>query len=86
MRIFIVSVFSFFFTLNQASAEFERGYADLVEELLPSVVSIATSQIVERRSSSMPESSEGHPLMTCLKIFLQSNAQKRKYDRIILVL
>ena len=50
MRIFIVSVLSFLFTLNQASAEFERGYADLVEGLLPSVVSIATSQIVERRS------------------------------------
>ena len=78
MRIFIVSVFSFFFTLNQASAEFERGYADLVEELLPSVVSIATSQIVERRSSSLPELPEGHPFNDMFKDFFGDQMPKRE--------
>ena len=78
MRIFIVSVFSFLFTLNQASAEFERGYADLVEGLLPSVVSIATSQIVERRSNSLPELPEGHPFNDMFKDFFGDQMPKRE--------
>ena len=78
MRIFIVSVFSFFFSLNQASAEFERGYADLVEELLPSVVSIATSQIVERKSSSLPELPEGHPFNDMFKDFFGDQMPRRE--------
>ena len=45
-RLFVLSLFSIFFTIQSASAQFERGYADLVDELLPSVVSIATSQTV----------------------------------------
>ena len=78
MRFFLVSVFTFFFSLNQASAEFERGYADLVEELLPSVVSIATSQIVERRSSSLPELPEGHPFNDMFKDFFGNQMPKRE--------
>ena len=78
MRIFIVGVFSFFFSLNQASAEFQRGYADLVEELLPSVVSIATSQIVERRSSSLPELPEGHPFNDMFKDFFGDQMPRRE--------
>ena len=78
MKIFIVSVFSFLFSINQASAEFERGYADLVEELLPSVVSIATSQIVERRSSSLPELPEGHPFNDMFKDFFGDQMPKRE--------
>ena len=78
MRIFIVGVFSFFFSLNQASAEFERGYADLVEELLPSVVSIATSQIVERKSSSLPELPEGHPFNDMFKDFFGDQMPRRE--------
>ena len=78
MRFFLVNVFIFFFSLNQASAEFERGYADLVEELLPSVVSIATSQIVERRSSSLPELPEGHPFNDMFKDFFGNQMPKRE--------
>jgi serine protease Do len=78
LRIFLISAFSFLFTFNQASAEFERGYADLVEELLPSVVSIATSQIVERRSSSLPELPEGHPFNDMFKDFFGNQMPKRE--------
>jgi serine protease Do len=78
MRFILVSVFTFFLSLNQASAEFERGYADLVEELLPSVVSIATSQIVERRSSSLPELPEGHPFNDMFKDFFGNQMPKRE--------
>ena len=78
MRIFLISAFSFLFTFNQASAEFERGYADLVEELLPSVVSIATSQIVERRSSYLPELPEGHPFNDMFKDFFGNQMPKRE--------
>ncbi|MDB3974332.1 Do family serine endopeptidase [Alphaproteobacteria bacterium] len=78
MRFFLLSLFIFFFSLNQASAEFERGYADLVEELLPSVVSIATSQIVERRSSSLPELPEDHPFNDMFKDFFGNQMPKRE--------
>ena len=54
-------LFSFLFFSNTAFAKFERGYADLVDELLPSVVSIATSQTIERQSRQLPELPEGHP-------------------------
>ena len=78
MRYFLISAFCFLFTFNQACAEFERGYADLVEELLPSVVSIATSQIVERRSSSLPELPEGHPFNDMFKDFFGNQMPKRE--------
>ena len=77
-KYFFLSIFIFFFFINNSFAQFERGYADLVEKLLPSVVSIATTQIVERRTSSIPELPEGHPLMTCLKIFLVIKCLKEK--------
>ena len=51
--------FQYFFYNPDASAQFERGYADLVDELLPSVVSIATSQTVERQTRQLPELPEG---------------------------
>ena len=60
-KYFFLSIFTTLFFINNAFAQFERGYADLVERLLPSVVSIATSQIVERRTSSIPELPERHP-------------------------
>ena len=78
MRFFLVSVFTFFFSRNEASAEVERGYADLVDELLPAVVSIATSQIVERRASSLPELPEGHPFNDMFKDFFGNQMPKRE--------
>ena len=43
---------SFFFISIQSSfAEFETGYADLVEKLLPSVVSIVTTQLIDCRNN-----------------------------------
>ena len=55
-RHLVLSLFSIFFIFQSASAQFERGYADLVDELLPSVVSIATSQTIERQTRQLPES------------------------------
>ncbi len=51
----LLSVAFFVFNINYAFSQFERGYADLVDQLLPSVVSIATSQIVERNMGNLPE-------------------------------
>ncbi len=70
--------FSVFFIFNQAFADFERGYADLVDKLLPSVVSIATSQIVERRTSSLPELPEGHPFNDMFEDFFGNQMPKRE--------
>ena len=78
MRFFLVSVFTFFFSLNQPSAEFELFYAVLFDELLPSVVSIATSQRVERRSSSHKELTEGKRFKDMCKDFGGKQMPKRE--------
>ena len=77
-KYFFLSVFTSFFFINNSFAQFERGYADLVERLLPSVVSIATSQIVERRTSSIPELPEGHPFNDMFEDFFGNQMPKRE--------
>jgi serine protease Do len=67
---------SLFFSNSFAS--FERGYADLVDKLLPSVVSIATTQIVERQASPIPELPEGHPFNDMFKDFFGNQMPKRE--------
>ena len=74
--------FSIFFIavlcLSNSYASFERGYADLVDKLLPSVVSIATTQIVERQASPIPELPEGHPFNDMFKDFFGNQMPKRE--------
>jgi len=77
-KFFSFSIFSLFFFINNSFAQFERGYADLVEELLPSVVSIATSQTVERRTGSIPELPEGHPFNEMFEDFFGNQMPKRE--------
>ena len=77
-KYFFLSIFTSLFFINNAFAQFERGYADLVERLLPSVVSIATSQIVERRTSSIPELPEGHPFNDMFEDFFGNQMPKRE--------
>jgi len=77
-RLFVLSLFSIFFTIQSASAQFERGYADLVDELLPSVVSIATSQTVERQTRQLPELPEGHPFNDMFDDFFGNQMPKRE--------
>ena len=77
-KFFSFSIFSLLFFINNSFAQFERGYADLVEELLPSVVSIATSQTVERRTGSIPELPEGHPFNEMFEDFFGNQMPKRE--------
>jgi len=77
-KFFSFSIFSLLFFINNSFAQFERGYADLVEELLPSVVSIATSQTVERRTGSIPELPEGHPFNEMFEDFFGNQLPKRE--------
>ncbi len=77
-KYFFLSIFTFFFFINNSFAQFERGYADLVEKLLPSVVSIATSQIVERRTSSIPELPEGPAFNDRFVEFFGNHMPKRE--------
>ena len=63
---------------SNSYASFERGYADLVDKLLPSVVSIATTQIVERQASPIPELPEGHPFNDMFKDFFGNQMPKRE--------
>ena len=77
-KFFSFSIFSLLFCLNNSFAQFERGYAELVEELLPSVFSIATSQTVERRTGSIPELPEGHPFNDMFKDFFGNQMPKRE--------
>jgi serine protease Do len=79
MKKFVLSIifFTAFYTSN-TFANFERGYADLVDKLLPSVVSIATTQIVERQASPIPELPEGHPFNDMFKDFFGNQMPKRE--------
>ena len=77
-RILVLSLFNIFFIIQSASAQFERGYADLVDELLPSVVSIATSQTVERQTRQLPELPEGHPFNDMFDDFFGNQMPKRE--------
>ena len=76
-RLLVLSLFSVLFTTQSIFAQFERGYADLVDELLPSVVSIATSQTVERQSRQLPELPEGHPFNDMFDDFFGNQMPKR---------
>ena len=77
-RFISILIIASFFSFNQAFAQFERGYADLVDQLLPSVVSIATSQVVERNTSSLPELPEGHPFNDMFEDFFGNQMPKRE--------
>ena len=77
-RLIFLSLFNIFFLTNNTFAQFERGYADLVDELLPSVVSIATSQTVERKTSQLPELPEGHPFNDMFDDFFGNQMPKRE--------
>ena len=61
LKKFFLFLSFFFISIQSSFAEFETGYADLVEKLLPSVVSIVTTQVVERQSNNVPQFPEGHP-------------------------
>ena len=77
-KVLSFSIFSLLFFINNTFAQFERGYADLVEKLLPSVVSIATSQIIERRTGSIPELPEDHPFNDMFEDFFGNQMPKRE--------
>ena len=77
-KVLSFSIFSLLFFINNSFAQFERGYADLVEKLLPSVVSIATSQIIERRTGSIPELPEDHPFNDTFEDFFGNQMPKRE--------
>ena len=77
-RLIFLSLFNILFLTNTTFAQFERGYADLVDELLPSVVSIATSQTVERKTSQLPELPEGHPFNDMFDDFFGNQMPKRE--------
>ncbi len=77
-RLIFLSLFNLLFLTNTTFSQFERGYADLVDELLPSVVSIATSQTVERKTSQLPELPEGHPFNDMFDDFFGNQMPKRE--------
>ena len=77
-KIVLSIIFLTAFYTSNTFANFERGYADLVDKLLPSVVSIATTQIVERQASPIPELPEGHPFNDMFKDFFGNQMPKRE--------
>jgi serine protease Do len=83
MKKFVLSII--FFTAFYASntfANFERGYADLVDKLLPSVVSVATKKTIEKKQNPIPELPEGHPFNEMFKdFFWKSITSKKKFNR-----
>ena len=77
-RLILLSIAFSVLNVSNAFSQFERGYADLVDQLLPSVVSIATSQIVERNMGNLPELPEGHPYNEMFEDFFGNQMPKRE--------
>ena len=77
-RLFLLSFSILFLIINNSFAKFERGYADLVDKLLPSVVSIATSQTVEKQTRQIPELPEDHPFNDMFDDFFGNQMPKRE--------
>ena len=77
-RFFLLSFLNLFLIINNSFANFERGYADLVDKLLPSVVSIATSQTVEKQTRQIPELPEDHPFNDMFDDFFGNQMPKRE--------
>ncbi len=68
----------FFVSIQTCFANFETGYADLVEKLLPSVVSIVTTQAVDRQTNNVPKFPEGHPFNDMFKDFFENQMPQRE--------
>ena len=76
-KIFIFLIISFI-SIQNSFAQFETGYADLVEKLLPSVVSIVTTQVVQRQSKNVPEFPEGHQFNDMFEDFFGNQMPQRE--------
>ena len=81
MKIFLF-IFIFFITeINLVSAKnVPDSFADIINPLLPSVVSIASTTIVEEKKQQMPQFPEGSPLEDFFKEYfdeLDQGTQKR---------
>ncbi|MGB0672151.1 MAG: trypsin-like peptidase domain-containing protein, partial [Rhodospirillales bacterium] len=57
------------------------GFADLAEKLLPSVVNISTTQVVEGRGPEMPQLPPGSPFEEFFKDFFDRNAPGQRQQR-----
>jgi serine protease Do len=77
---------SFFLTLqsiNIASAKnAPDSFADLAENLSPSVVNISTTTIIEQRSQEMPSFPPGSPFEDFFKQFDRPDQKKKKSSSI----
>ena len=78
LKKFYLLLIVLFVSTQNSFAQFETGYADLVEKLLPSVVSIVTTQVVERQSKNVPEFPEGHPFNDMFEDFFGNQMPQRE--------
>ena len=84
-KFYLIFVFIFFFTTNSFSKSAPDSFADLVENLIPAVVSIASkTNIKEQAPQNMPQFPEGSPFDEFFKEYFenrknQSPSQKPMY-------
>lgn len=78
LKKFYLLLIVLFVSIQNSFAQFETGYADLVEKLLPSVVSIVTTQVVERQTKNVPEFPEGHPFNDMFEDFFGNQMPQRE--------
>ena len=74
--IFFLVIFSF----SSNSKELPDSFSDLIDELMPAVVNISTSQIIEDKFSNRPQFQfpPGSPFEDLFKDFFDNQPQKRK--------
>ena len=75
----ITSIFIILFTFNAANAKSApESFADLAENLSPSVVNISTTTVVEQKSREMPSFPPGSPFEDFFKQFDKPDNKKRR--------
>ncbi len=75
----ITSLYFFLFVINVANAKSApESFADLAEQLSPSVVNISTTTVIEQKSREMPSFPPGSPFEDFFKQFDNPGNKKRK--------
>ena len=75
---FFLSFVFFFISVQSSLSQFETGYADLVEKLLPSVVSIVTTMDAKKVTKNIPQFPEGHPFNDMFEDFFGNQMPQRE--------
>ena len=81
MRFFSIFLFILFFSLQSYGRSAPESFADLVDELVPAVVSIASTTIVDEQQQQLPRFPEGSPFDEFFKDYFDQELRRSPSQR-----